>query len=320
MAVAGRVDLWVNNAGVAPERRLDLLETTPESWDRVLDTNLRGPFFLTQSVARAMIEMQSAGTVPEPQIVFITSISSRFASVTRGEYCVAKAGLSMVAQLFAARLAGQGIRVYEVRPGLIDTDMTRAVRAAYDERIAAGLVPIGRWGTAEDVGRAVARDRRRRARVLHRRRHRHRRRAQPADPLSQLANADGLAPGVTPSDPAAITYGGRAQAPFARPTRRPGLSHRRRSTVRWGRSIEPSRAPGPPALPVIGEGRLRYPSTLSTTPTTRTTAHGPSDSTPEIDGSRRRGCSSCLGMSRVEACINGRRLPAPRFLGPQGCR
>ena len=156
MAVAGRVDLWVNNAGIAPERRLDLLETTPESWDRVLGTNLRGPFFLTQAVARAMLELQSAGIVAEPQIVFITSISSRFASVTRGEYCVAKAGLSMVAQLFAARLAGTGIRVYEVRPGLIDTDMTRAVRAAYDERIAGGLVPIGRWGTPEDVGRAVA--------------------------------------------------------------------------------------------------------------------------------------------------------------------
>ena len=94
--------------------------------------------------------------VAEPQIVFITSISSRFASTSRGEYCVSKAGLSMAAQLFAARLAGAGIRVYEVRPGLIDTDMTRAVRAAYDERIAAGLVPMGRWGSAEDVGRAVA--------------------------------------------------------------------------------------------------------------------------------------------------------------------
>lgn len=154
--IGGRLDLWVNNAGIAPERRLDLLETTPESWDRVLATNLRGPFFLTQAVATEMLRQISAGIVAEPQIVFITSISSRFASVSRGEYCVAKAGLSMAAQLFAARLAGAGIRVHEVRPGLIDTEMTRAVRAAYDARIAAGLIPMGRWGTVEDVGRAVA--------------------------------------------------------------------------------------------------------------------------------------------------------------------
>jgi 3-oxoacyl-[acyl-carrier protein] reductase len=156
VSLAGRIELWVNNAGVAPDRRLDLLETTPESWDRVVGTNLRGPFFLSQSVAREMLRMQAEGIVAEPQIVFITSVSSRFASVNRGEYCVSKAGLSMVAHLFAARLAGTGIRVYEVRPGLIDTDMTRAVRAAYDARIAAGLVPMGRWGTAEDVGRAEA--------------------------------------------------------------------------------------------------------------------------------------------------------------------
>jgi NAD(P)-dependent dehydrogenase (short-subunit alcohol dehydrogenase family) len=156
MTLAGRLDIWVNNAGIAPERRLDLLETTPESWDRVVATNLRGPFFLSQAVAREMVRLRSAGVVAEPQIVFVTSISSRFASVTRGEYCVAKAGLSMVAQLFAARLAAQGIRVYEVRPGLIETDMTSAVRAAYDERIAAGLVPMGRWGRPDDIGRAVA--------------------------------------------------------------------------------------------------------------------------------------------------------------------
>jgi NAD(P)-dependent dehydrogenase (short-subunit alcohol dehydrogenase family) len=152
----GRVDLWVNNAGVAPEQRLDLLETTPASWDRVVSANLRGPFFLTQKVARTMIDLRSAGTVPEPQIVFITSISSTFASVSRAEYCVAKAGLSMVARLFAARLAGQGIRVHEIRPGLIQTDMTRPVHDQYDARIAAGFVPLGRWGTPEDVGRAVA--------------------------------------------------------------------------------------------------------------------------------------------------------------------
>ena len=155
-AIDGRLDLWINNAGVAPEQRLDILETTPSSWDRVIDTNLRGPFFLTQAVARAMADLRSKGLVAEPRIVFITSISSRFASISRGEYCVAKAGLSMVAQLFAVRLAGMGIGVYEIRPGLIETDMTRPVRTAYDERIAGGLVPLGRWGTPDDVGRAVA--------------------------------------------------------------------------------------------------------------------------------------------------------------------
>ena len=111
-----------------PRSGLDLLETTAESWDHVLDTNLRGPFFLTQAVARTMIELHAAGTIAEPQIVFITSISSTFASISRPEYCVSKAGLSMVAQLFAVRLAGQGIRVYEIRPGLIETAMTQPVR------------------------------------------------------------------------------------------------------------------------------------------------------------------------------------------------
>jgi 3-oxoacyl-[acyl-carrier protein] reductase len=156
IAAHGRVDLWVNNAGVAPEARVDLLETTPESWDRVVSTNLRGPFFLTQAVARSMIDLISAGTIAEGQIVFITSISSTFASVTRSEYCAAKAALTMVAQLFAVRLADQGIRVYEVRPGLIETDMTRTVHAAYSAKIAAGMTPIRRWGTPDDVGRAVA--------------------------------------------------------------------------------------------------------------------------------------------------------------------
>jgi NAD(P)-dependent dehydrogenase (short-subunit alcohol dehydrogenase family) len=156
LAQFGRIDLWVNNAGIAPENRLDILETSPESWDRVLAANLRGPFFLTQAAAAEMVELRARGTVAEPQIVFITSVSSRFASLNRAEYCVAKAGLSMVAQLFAARLAGSGIRVYELRPGLIETDMTRSVHAAYEERIAGGLIPLRRWGTPDDVGRAVA--------------------------------------------------------------------------------------------------------------------------------------------------------------------
>jgi NAD(P)-dependent dehydrogenase (short-subunit alcohol dehydrogenase family) len=154
--VYGRVDLWVNNAGVAPEDRVDLLQTTPESWDRVVSINLRGPFFLTQRVARAMVDLMAAGTITAPQIVFITSVSSTFASISRAEYCVAKAGLSMTAALFAARLAAQGIRVFEIRPGLVETDMTQPVHAAYDQRIATGLVPIARWGTPSDVGRAVA--------------------------------------------------------------------------------------------------------------------------------------------------------------------
>lgn len=151
----GRIDLWVNNAGIAPAQRVDMLETLAESWDRVLGTNLRGPFFLTQAVARAMLA-QPPRDDREPQIIFISSISSTFASVNRPEYCVAKAGLSMVAQLFAVRLAGQGIRVYEIRPGVIETDMTLPVHDAYSERIAAGLSPIRRWGTPDDVGRAVA--------------------------------------------------------------------------------------------------------------------------------------------------------------------
>jgi 3-oxoacyl-[acyl-carrier protein] reductase len=152
----GRVDLWVNNAGIAPDKRLDLLETTPESWERALGTNLRGPFFLTQLVARAMIELVAQRRISDPQIVFITSVSSVTASVNRGEYCVAKAGLSMVAHLFAVRLADEGIRVFEVRPGIIATDMTAGVRETYDRRISEGLSPIRRWGTPSDVGKVVA--------------------------------------------------------------------------------------------------------------------------------------------------------------------
>lgn len=153
----GRCDLWVNNAGIAPDVRLDLLETTPQSWDKVLDTNLRGPFFLTQAVANRMLEGRRAGLYSQAcRIVFITSISSSVASVQRGEYCTSKAGLSMVAQLYAARLAGEGVVVTEIRPGIIATDMTAGVKAKYDRLIEEGLVPQARWGTPEDVGRAVA--------------------------------------------------------------------------------------------------------------------------------------------------------------------
>ncbi len=152
----GRIDLWVHNAGIAPAERRDVLETTLESWERVLGTNLRGPYFLTQEVVRAM-RADGAGAETDRQIHFITSVSSEFVSVNRGEYCVAKAGLSMVAKLFAARLAEEGIRVFEIRPGLIRTEMTAGVEAAYQGRIETGQLPmIRRWGEAEDVGRVVA--------------------------------------------------------------------------------------------------------------------------------------------------------------------
>ena len=153
----GRLDLLVNNAGVAPSQRVDLLDATIESFDRVVGTNLKGPYFLTQSVARWMIEQQSAGIDGySPAIVNITSISSYAASPERGDYCISKAGLSMMTKLFAARLANDGIRVYEIRPGVIATDMTAGVKDKYDRLIDADLTPIKRWGTPEDVGRAVA--------------------------------------------------------------------------------------------------------------------------------------------------------------------
>jgi NAD(P)-dependent dehydrogenase (short-subunit alcohol dehydrogenase family) len=122
----------------------------------VLSINLRGPFFLTQAVARAMLDLAAARVLADPLIAFITSVSSTHVTVNRADYCVSKAGLSMAVQLFATRLAQEGIPVYEVRPGIIATDMTSAVAADYDRRIKEGLTPIPRWGTPEDVGRAVA--------------------------------------------------------------------------------------------------------------------------------------------------------------------
>ena len=147
----GRLDLLVNNAGIAPERRVDLLEASVESFDEVVGTNLKGPYFLTQAAARWMIEQCASGV-----IINISSISAYAASPERGDYCISKAGLSMMTKLFAARLADEGIRVYEVRPGVISTDMTAAVKEKYDRLIDGGLTPIKRWGTPEDVGRAVA--------------------------------------------------------------------------------------------------------------------------------------------------------------------
>jgi NAD(P)-dependent dehydrogenase (short-subunit alcohol dehydrogenase family) len=151
----GRLDLLVNNAGIGPPERLDYLETTPESFDRVIAVNLRGAFFLTQRVARHLVEQVDRGRAIRPAIVFITSISADTSSPTRTEYGVSKAGLSQLARVCAHRLA-PGIAVYEVRPGLTATDMTAPVKERYDAMIAAGVVPQERWGQPEDVGRAVA--------------------------------------------------------------------------------------------------------------------------------------------------------------------
>lgn len=155
----GRIDLLVNNAGVAPDVRADLLEAGEESFDRLININLKGPYFLTQRVANQMIaQIQGGRNSPfgPPQIVSITSVSAYTASVNRGDYCVAKAGLSMMTALFAARLAEFGINVYEIRPGVIATDMTGGVKEKYDALIAQGAWPIRRWGEPSDIGRAVA--------------------------------------------------------------------------------------------------------------------------------------------------------------------
>jgi 3-oxoacyl-[acyl-carrier protein] reductase len=152
----GQIDLLVNNAGVAPEQRLDILETTTASFDRVLSINLRGPFFLTQRIAAQMIAQKKQRPESRPAIIFITSVSAHMSSPSRAEYCVSKAGLSMAAATFADRLAECGINVYEIRPGIIKTDMTAPVEAKYDKLIGAGLIPQRRWGAPEDVGKAVA--------------------------------------------------------------------------------------------------------------------------------------------------------------------
>ncbi len=159
LATYGRIDLLVNNAGVAPSVRADVLEAGEESFDRLININLKGPYFLTQLVARQMIAQVQTNAVRSfglPRIVTVSSISAFTASVNRGDYCIAKAGLGMMTALFAARLAEYGINVYEIRPGVIATDMTAGVQEKYDHLIEQGAWPLRRWGQPEDIGRAVA--------------------------------------------------------------------------------------------------------------------------------------------------------------------
>jgi 3-oxoacyl-[acyl-carrier protein] reductase len=151
----GRCNLLANNAGVAPTKRLDLLEATEESFERVMNINLKGPYFLTQMVANWMIEQKKADPDGGYRIVNTGSISAYTSSPGRGEYCVSKAAIGMMTMLYADRLAEFGIGVFEIRPGIIKTDMTKVVTAKYDKLIAEGITPIKRWGYPEDIGKAV---------------------------------------------------------------------------------------------------------------------------------------------------------------------
>lgn len=152
----GRLNVLVNNAGVAPKERKDILEMSEDSYDFVVDTNLKGACFLTQAAANWMIEQRTANPECPAAIINVSSISATVVSVNRGEYCISKAGLSMVTQLFAARLGEFNIPVYEVRPGVTKTDMTSGVTEKYDKLISEGLCVTPRWGYPEDVGKAVA--------------------------------------------------------------------------------------------------------------------------------------------------------------------
>lgn len=155
LAEYGRIDLLVNNAGMAPRQRVDMLTVSEDSYDEVMAVNLKGPFFLTQIVANRMIELQQAGTIEAPKIINIGSLSAYASSPNRAEYCISKAGMGMMTALFADRLAEHGINVYEVRPGIIETDMTSGVKEKYDTLISGGLTPIKRWGVPDDVAKIV---------------------------------------------------------------------------------------------------------------------------------------------------------------------
>ena len=152
----GRIDVLVNNAGITSPGRKDLLELGTESWDQVLETNLKGPFFLSQSVANQMIELMRSHRIDDGYLINISSISSYAVSTNRADYCIAKAGMQMMTWLFADRLADHGIRVFEVCPGVIASDMTAPVKEKYDRLIEEGLTPIRRWGTPQDIASAVA--------------------------------------------------------------------------------------------------------------------------------------------------------------------
>ncbi len=151
----GRCDLLVNNAGTAPLKRMDILQATEESFERVLGINLKGPYFLTQLVANWMIEQHKQDPTRPLRIVNIGSISAYTSSPSRGEYCISKAGIAMMTKLYADRLAEYDIGVFEISPGIIETDMTRAVKEKYDRLIAEGLTPVRRWGQPGDVAKAV---------------------------------------------------------------------------------------------------------------------------------------------------------------------
>jgi 3-oxoacyl-[acyl-carrier protein] reductase len=152
----GRIDILINNAGVAPLQRNDLLEMTEESYDRVLNINLKGPIFFAQKIAKEMIWLKQQINDYKPVIIFVSSVSAALTSTNRSEYCVSKAGLSMASTIFADRLSKEEIRVFEVRPGIIQTDMTVKVKDKYDKMIQEGRIPQNRWGLPEDIGKAVA--------------------------------------------------------------------------------------------------------------------------------------------------------------------
>jgi 3-oxoacyl-[acyl-carrier protein] reductase len=152
-AAFGRLDALVNNAGIAPRQRMDVLDMSEESYNEVMAVNLSGPLLLSRALAKAWV---ADGCAAGKSILFVSSVSARMVSTARAEYCISKAGIAMAAQILAARLARDGVLVYELRPGIIKTDMTAAVEKKYDGLIEQGLVPQGRWGTVEDVGKAAA--------------------------------------------------------------------------------------------------------------------------------------------------------------------
>jgi 3-oxoacyl-[acyl-carrier protein] reductase len=152
----GRIDILVNNAGVAPLERCDVLEMSEKSYDRVMNINLKGPLFFAQKIAKEMMWIKQQVTPYRPAIIFITSVSSVLTSTNRAEYCISKAGLGMASSVFADRLSAEGILVFDVRPGIIQTDMTIKIKDKYNRLISQGFVPQNRWGLPEDIGRAVA--------------------------------------------------------------------------------------------------------------------------------------------------------------------